>query len=163
MKAYGFQASPALSARHNASIRLAMMPYCDYLNRPTNKAFHDLTSILSPPPNLKSLLGLVLKYIPTPYRTTTYNMINEEGAGLPALERSLWLRSFFCATGGSVPDPEYNPKLHVPSLWDVPDGFFPKMLEDNLHRFRIQLYQLFKKRRVSPNLSRPQQQALTFL
>ena len=52
---------------------LGNMPTFDYYNTPSNKAFTDLTTTLTPPMNLQSLLGLGLKFIPTPFRTTTYN------------------------------------------------------------------------------------------
>ena len=66
-----------------------MMPLFYYYNCPTNCKFHDLTKFLKPPPNLRSLLGLGLKFIPTPFRTPTFSLINQPGSGIPELERSL--------------------------------------------------------------------------
>ena len=100
----------------NAIKVLGNMPTFDYYNRPSNKAFTNLTTKLTPPMNLRSLLGLGLKFIPTPFRTTTYNEISSEDKGSHYLERSLWLRCFFLKVGYSTPDVEFNPKLHVPSI-----------------------------------------------
>ena len=61
--AFGFIADLTKSTRENAATYLANMTVGDYFNRPTNMAFHELTSYLSPPKNLRSLLGLGLKFI----------------------------------------------------------------------------------------------------
>ena len=104
------------------------MPYFDYYNRPTNKAFTNLTTTLKPPMNLQSLLGLGLKFIPTPFRTTTFNEISAEGRGSHYLERSLPLHCFFLRVGYPTPDVEFNPKLHVPFIWNPPMETFPDIL-----------------------------------
>ena len=135
----------------------------DYYDRPHNIAFHDLTTRLKPRPNIRSLLGLGLKFIPTPFRTTTFNHLLKEDSGLPHLERSLQLRCFFLAVGYPPTDVEFNPRLHVPSDWEIPDGFFPKPLKKRLFNFRVRLRQLFKQRRTIPNLSLPQRNALEYL
>jgi hypothetical protein len=41
-------------------------------------AFHDLTTRLKPPRNIRSLLGLNLKFIPTPTRNTQWSKFEEE-------------------------------------------------------------------------------------
>lgn len=108
------------------------MPFFDYLHRPTNQAFHDLTTKLSPPPNLRSLLGLGLKFIPTPFSTTPFAHLKQQGMGLHHLERSLRLRCFFCATGEPQRDFEFNPKLHTPSDFEPPDKLFPSIVKRRL-------------------------------
>ena len=47
----------------NAIKVLGNMPTFDYYHRPSNKAFTNLTTKLTPPMNLRSLLGLGLKFI----------------------------------------------------------------------------------------------------
>ena len=142
---------------------LASLTTFDYWNRPSNLAFHDLTTQLSPPPNLKSLLGLGLKYIVTPFRSTSFSQLNKPNLGCPYLERSLRLRCFFCANGGPPPDSEYNPKLHVPSDWTPPPQFFPQILDRRLFQFAIRLRKLFYTRRALPNLSRTHRFSLDYL
>ena len=163
LQTYGFVASPDLSSRHNAAIRMAALPSFEYWNRPSNQAFHNLTTLLSPPPNLKSLLGLGLKFIPTPFRPTTFNQLNQIGAGLPYIERSLRLRCFFCAVGYPRTDVEFNPKLHIPSNWTPPEEYFPKILGPRLFQFAIRLRKLFRGHTSIPNLSRTHRSSLDYL
>jgi hypothetical protein len=70
---YGFIANPNKSRLENAAIILSTMPSWYYFNKPHNTAFHDLTTTINTPTNLKSFLGLGLKFIPTP-RYTTHNI-----------------------------------------------------------------------------------------
>jgi hypothetical protein len=139
------------------------MPTFDYWNRPTKLAFHDLTSQLTPPPNLRSLLGLGLKFIPTPFQTTPFSHLSKEGSGTAYLERSLRIRCFFCAEGPIKTSTDYNAKLHVPSQWMPPDEYFPKILPARLRQFSISLRRLFKPRRTIPNLTRHHRHALEYL
>ena len=69
--AFGFIASPLLSTNHNAFLILSHMPAWYYFDQPSHLAFHDLTSYITPPKNLCSLLGLWLKFCPTPRYTTS--------------------------------------------------------------------------------------------
>ena len=46
------------------------MPTWLYFSRSSNMAMHDLTTFRKPPSNIKSLLGLNLKFIPRPKFTT---------------------------------------------------------------------------------------------
>ena len=50
VRAFGWIADPTKSLRHNAHLRLASMPSWYYFDRPTNIAYHDLTTTLRPPP-----------------------------------------------------------------------------------------------------------------
>ena len=156
-------ASPEHTARHNAAAQMGSMTIHDYWNRPTNLAFHDLTTTITPPPNLKSLLGLGLKFIPTPFRTNTFTKINQEGTGLPALARSLRLRCFFCAVGEPTTNMEFNPKLHVKSNWEPPDKYYIKLLRNRMTQFEIRLRKLFKPRKSVPNLSPTHRYTLEYL
>jgi hypothetical protein len=160
--AYGFSADVTLTPRHNASQRLVALPTFDYWNRPTKLAFHDLTTLLSPPPNLRSLLGLGLKFIPTPFQTTRFSHLQQAGTGLTYLERSLRIRCFFCAEGTPT-STDYNPKMQYPSDWDPPDEYFPNLLKNRLFQFSLHLHRLFKPRPTVPNLTKHHRNALEYL
>ena len=142
---------------------MASMPASDYFCKPTNLAFHDLTSEYKPPPNLRSLLGLGLKFIPTPFRTTTFEKIMTPGKGIPSLERSMKLRYFFLKHGTPPIDLEYHPKLHVPSDFDPQDGSFPKILPGRILSFKIRIKRLFKRKKSIPNLSKHHRHTLQYL
>ena len=142
---YGFTANPSFSTHHNACIHMGNLPPFDYWNRPSNMAFHDLTSSITPPPNLRSLLGLGLGFIPTQYNTTRFSKVVEDPTGgFLNLERSLRLRCFFMNCGDPLPDSEWNLKLHVKSDWEPPN-FLPKPITHRLHQFWFQLKFLFLK------------------
>ena len=94
-----------------------------YFNRPTNLAFHDLTSRLSPPKNLRSLLGLGLKFIPTPHVPTLSSTLFSDKGAFPRLHRSIDLRCFFIDSNHldpSQPSEGYNPRMYIPSEWKPP-------------------------------------------
>ena len=138
------------------------MPSYDYWNRPNNLAFHDLTSTLRPPPNLRSLLGLGLKFIPTPYRTNSITTLLKRDNGLAYLDRTLRLRCFFCAQGNHEPRDCYS-KLRVPSDWNPPDIFFPTILTHRLFQFQVKLRKLFRRTRSLPNIAKHHRNALQYL
>jgi hypothetical protein len=99
--AFGFVANPGRSTRHNASLYLAQMPTWQYFERPTTMSFHDLTTRLKPPRNIRSLLGLNLKFIPTPTRNTQWSKFEEEI--LPQFGRDLKVKVFMT---GQQEDPD---------------------------------------------------------
>jgi hypothetical protein len=72
-EAYGFLPS-SKSIFQNACYLLRNMSVWYYFARPTNLAFHDLTPGKVMPSALKSLLGLSMKFIPTPKFTTHHMM-----------------------------------------------------------------------------------------
>ena len=74
---FGFAGDPTLSIQHNASINLAKMPTWYYFSRPSNMAFHDFTKRHKPQKNLRSLLGLGLKFIPTPSLTNSWSRLKK--------------------------------------------------------------------------------------
>ena len=145
LKAYGFKANIRLSVRQNAILRMENLFSFNYYNWPNDIAFHDLTTTKQPHPNIRSLLGLGLKFIPTPFRTTTINHLLTTNSGLPHLERSLRLRCFFLAKGYPPTDVEFNPKLHVPSDWEPDLSFFPDILQRRMFLLRIKLKKLFRQ------------------
>ena len=133
----------------------------DYWLRPTNLAFHNLTSDESPPRNLRSLLGLGLKFIPTPFHTNRFTDLTQPGFGIAHLERSLRLCCFFLSQQPT--SSTYNPRMYIPSTWVPPHQFFPRILQHRIHNFSIALRQEFYPRQITPNLSRHHRFALDTL
>ncbi len=71
----GFLPNLALSIHKNAQQVLGnMSPGC-YLLKAANTAFHDLTKWKSLPSATSSLLGLGLKFIPTPHHSSSHSEV----------------------------------------------------------------------------------------
>jgi hypothetical protein len=136
------------------------MPTWYYFSRPINLAYHDLTSFLTPPKNLRSLLGLGSKFIPTPRHTKNWSSMRE--SSFERLDRDLRLRSYFAGEGDND-DTDYNPKMYIKSKWTPPPWKFPRELPPRLDKFDATLAQIFKKRHGRPNLLPHQRRALTYL
>ena len=138
-----------------------------YFNRPTNLAFHDLTSRLSPPQNLRSLLGLGLKFIPTPHQSTMSSTLFSENGAFPRLNRQIDLRCFFVDSdhlNPSEPSEGYNPRMYIASEWNPPFSNVPRPLSRRLAHFEHVTTSHFRKKlRVTPNLLRHQRFALESL
>ena len=96
------------------------MPTWYYFSRPTNLAFHDLTTSTKPPSNLKHLLGLSLKFCPTPRFTTS-----SAESTLKRLKRSIYLKAFFAGTETEMLSKD-DIKMYVPSKWTPPEWEVPK-------------------------------------
>jgi hypothetical protein len=140
------------------------MPTWYYFSRPTHLAFHDFTLHKTPPKNLKSLLGLGLKFIPTPNNTNSWSKI--ASSGLERLKRSLHLRFHFAShtTTNTKDDTEYDPKLYVPSSWSPPHWTYPKLLlDERLGMFSDCLSRKFRRRYGRTNLLPHQHRALSHL
>jgi hypothetical protein len=152
---------------HNATNYLAQMTVFYYFNRPTNLAFHDLTSRLSPPKNLRSLLGLGLKFIPTPHQSTLASTLYSKEGAFPRLSRSIELRCFFIDSDHldpSEPSVNYNPRMYINSDWSPPFSNVPRALSQRLHHFEQTVTSEFRtKLKVKPNLLRHQRFALEHL
>ena len=74
---FGFVGDPTISKRHNASTTLPKMPTWYYFSWTSNMAFHDFTNQHKPQKNLRSLLGLGLKFIPTPSLTNCWSRLKQ--------------------------------------------------------------------------------------
>ena len=85
------------------------MPCWYYFGQSTNTAFHNFCEAGTPiPRNLKFLLGLSLKFIPTPFFTA-----NDISKTTNRLERSVALKTFLA---GQEPDEkDYDPKIYIQS------------------------------------------------
>ena len=103
-----------------------------------------------PPKNLCSLLGLGLKFIPTPHHTNTWNKLKD--TSMPKFQRAIHLRCHFAETKTSSED-TYDPKMYVRSNWTPPHWSLPPVvLKERLDKFSLTLDNLFKKRIGKTNL-----------
>lgn len=129
-----------------------------YYYRPINSTFHDLTTYIKPRPYLRSILGLGLKYIPTPRSSNNFKKMDAFTKIRHALKLGFWF-------AGKPNDPtEYNPRIYVRSKWDPPAFSYPKVqLDPRLDRFESTLKSQFKPRQGTPNLLPHQQRALNYL
>ncbi len=109
----GFLPNLALSIHKNARQVLGdMSPGC-YLLKAANTAFHDLTKRKSLPPATSSLLGLGLKFIPTPHHSSSRSKVEPSHV---QIERDIGLKTFFAGQDdGSTPS-----KLRAKSNWRLP-------------------------------------------
>jgi hypothetical protein len=83
-------------------------------------AFHDLTTRLVPPKNLRDLLGLNLKLIPNTKRNMTWEEFKK--IILPRFDRDLWVKVFMSVKEEDEP---YNPKIYARSEWTPTNLFTP--------------------------------------
>lgn len=161
--AYGFVADPNKTASHNAFLHLRTLSWLEYSLRPTNLAFHDLTRHHPPPLNLRSVLGLGLKFIPTPTFPTRWLDIGKRPqCTLSKLYRSFQLREYFsdCPPANpAIPSANYDPKLHIASDWSPPRPL-GTALHSRLVAFQEALRPLYRRRRSRFNLLRTQRHAL---
>ena len=159
---FSFAADPTLSIWHNVSATLATMPTLYYFSRPSNLAFHDFTKKHKPAKNLWSLLGLGLKFIPTPSPTNSWSQLRK--SSYDRLFCSIHLRFHFAGKPPSEGTTSYDPKLYVQSKWTPPHWTIPPIaLEERLSRFSTALNKLFKTHKGKTNLLPHQQRALQML
>ena len=140
---YGFVADPTLSTHHNASIQIAKMFCWFFFTRPQNIAFHDLTSTSTPvPKNIRSLLGLGLKFCPVQHKTPS------QSANFDRFRRNLLCKTFF-AKDETESDPEYEAKFYVNTDWEPPDFSIPDSVLDRLNNFETKMKLAYKSHRRS--------------
>ena len=158
---FGFVADPKKTLLHNASCTLATTPTWYYFARPSHLAFHDFTQQKQPAKNLRSLLGLGLKFIPTPRCTNTWTKLKE--TSMPKLQRAIHLRFHFTGSETSSND-TYDPKMYIRSNWTPPYWTLPPIvLQQRLDKFATTLNKLFKRRMGKTNLPSYQTRALQSL
>ena len=141
----------SLTPRHNAILCTGNQPTWFYFNRPTHTAFHDLTLPSTRiPRNIKSLLGLGLKFCPVPKYTTRDPSLN-----LNRFERNLLCKTYF---GFDPDDPrreDYNPKFYSPSNWVPAPWMIPNTVISRLEKVASAIYNAYhqkQKRRRTENL-----------
>jgi hypothetical protein len=81
-----------------------------YFGRPTTMAFNNLTTRLKPPRNLRSLLGLNLKFILNTQRHVPWATFDKEI--IPRFDRDPRIKVFMASEESDEP---YNPKMYVSS------------------------------------------------
>ena len=119
-----------------------------YFSRPTHIAFHDLTTTIKPPKNIRSLLGLGTKFCPTP-RHTNYK-IDET---LSRLDRDLQVKQWMIGYANNNDDnSEYNPKMYIRSKWTPPHWELQKELSKRCASFSTAVSTIFTKRKGRTNL-----------
>lgn len=137
----------------NARQALGQLHPHDYFS-PINKlAFHNLTenNELSSETNL--LLGLGLKFIPTPQINITTDDLDHT---FTRFERDIGLRVYF--SGEDDKDTYDSAELRKKSSWRAP--LPPPEIDNRLCIFQRELEKVFVRRRTTPNLTRVQQRIL---
>ena len=135
------------------------MPTWYYFLLPTNPSFHDLRFNKNTPIpyHVKSLLGLSLKFCPTPRYTYTNTIISNT---LRRHQRDLWLKNYFA---DNLLDDNYNPRLYCKSSWLPPEWKINRELQRRFKEFEIKYKLLFKRRHGVSNLLPSQRIALQCL
>jgi hypothetical protein len=158
MDTFGFVADITKSRRHNAATYLSTMHPWDYFSRPSNMAFHDLSTVLKPPKNLISLLGLSLKFIPSPWMNVPWAAYEDHT--FAHFDRELKAKVFMA---DHEYDGTYNPDLYVKSRWTPPPWKPPLEITRRLHSFKAAVKKLVKTKQSASNLLLHQKKALNYL
>ena len=149
---YSFLPSLSRSFFRNACELMARMSVWYYFARPTNLAFHDLTQGKIVPPAARSLLGMSLKFIPTPPLTGLPKDLNNS---LDRFERDMQIKSFFAGSeDGLLASTSTMPKLYIRSKWTPPPWEIPRAVTTRSAFFRARIKQLFRCRKGVPNFFR---------
>jgi hypothetical protein len=147
----GFLQNLALSIHKNAQQVLGdMSPGC-YLLKAANTAFHDLTKRKSLPPAASSLLGLGLKFIPTPCHSSSPSKVEPS---LARIECDIGLKTFSVGQDdGSTPS-----KLRAKSNWCPP--LPSRTIDVRVNSFLMKVHGLITKQEGKQNLTPHQRQLL---
>ena len=137
------------------------MPTWLYFARASNMAMHDLTKSKKPPPNLRCLLGLNLKFIPRQCFTTS-----DITEAKTRFKQQIFLQDYYIhnpVDPNTVHHTPYNPKLHIrthwmPAPWKISDSTVART-----DSFLNSLNKIFRKKQCSPNLSTTQLTLLKYL
>ena len=135
------------------------MPAWYYFVRPCNPSFHDLRNNKDTPISyhVKSLLGLSLKFCPTPRYTHNNTTLSTT---LRRHQRDLWLKNYF---KDNILDDNYNPRLYFKSSWLPPEWKIHKELQRRFQDFETNYKSLFKRHHGTSNLLPSQRIALQSL
>ena len=125
-----------------------------YFGKVLNRAFHDLTDGKSIPPAAHEILGLSLKFIPTPEYTTPTNLAVQS---FDRLERDIGLKVWFAGDDKELP----KTKLYLKSIWHPP--LPPLEIDSRLSKFGAELKKIIFRRRGKPNLNSFQRQLIARL
>ena len=125
------------------------MPSWYYFNKPSNFAFHDLTTSIKPPPNLRTLLGNSLKFIPTKQYTHTAQYITNNT--MDRLNHDLEIKMYYA--GQSIDnDKDFDSSMYIKSDWTPPPWGISDDLSTRALNFGNKLKAIFKKKRGKSNL-----------
>ena len=122
-----------------------------YFGKVLNKQFHDLTDGKSIPPAAHEILGLSLKFIPTPEYTTHTNHAVQS---FDRLERDVALKVWFAGEKSDLDET----KLYLKSDWHPP--LPPLEIDSRLSKFGSEMKKIIFRRRGKPNLNTFQRQLL---
>lgn len=133
------------------------MPVWHYFARPTNLSFHDLTLEDTPkPPNVRSLLGLGLKFIPIPSQTPKRSQL--QSMTTTRLDRDMRLRCYFADQPNSF---DGDMRMYVRSNWTPKPWLYPKEVAYRMNILYDHIMKEFKsKRKRTENLLPHQMRAL---
>jgi hypothetical protein len=112
------------------------MPAWYYFARPDNLSCHNLCSILKPPMNVRSLLGLGLNFCPRPRYSN--HIITKE---LERFERDIYVKAFMAELKKPIP------RLYQRSDWKPPEKLINFSLKRRTSVFKMKLNKMFKKRK----------------
>eukprot|EP00957_Ditylum_brightwellii_P178817 13621099-Ditylum_brightwellii.AAC.1 len=143
---------------------MGLYPKWYYFNKPTNMAFHNLTSSEKtssiPVQQIKSLLGLGLKYRPTPRYTTRKKLIRD--TTLMRFRRNLLVKGYYA--GQELPaNNNFNKKMYIASTWEPPPWTIPWQIDQRTSDFETDVQQLYTKKQAPPNLLPTQLNTLSLL
>ena len=128
------------------------MPTWYYFSHPSNLAFHDFTKNHKPEKNLRSLLGLGLKFIPTPSLTNSWSRLQQSSYDRPYTYDSTSLEP---PPPPQRRDDHLRPQTLCPIQMDTPPPHWtipPVALEERLSCFSGALNKLFKTPKGKTNL-----------
>ena len=137
------------------------MPTWLYFSRSSNMALHDLTTENKPPPNLKLLLGLNLKFIPRRKFTTTDLEDTKK-----RFQQQVFLQDYYInnPTDPTTEEtPTFNPKLHIPTHWIPSPWKITPSVVTKTDNFLQEVSSLFRHKLCTPNLSVSQLHLLKYL
>jgi hypothetical protein len=129
-----------------------------YFIRPSNMAFHDLSTVLKPPKNLRSLLGLSLKFITSPRTNVPWTAFEDHS--FTRFDRKVKFKVFMAdhEDGGT-----YKPDLYVKSRWTPPPWKNPLEITRRLHYFKEAVKKLVKPKQSPSNLLLHQKKAFDYI
>jgi hypothetical protein len=148
---FGFLPNLALSIHKNAQEVMGDTSLGCFFLKATNKAFHDLTRGKFLAPATTSLLGLSLKFIPTPRYAPS---VTDIAPTLDPNEQEIEMKTFFsgCDQGVKIPI------LHAKSPWHPP--LPPRQVDYWINNFLNGIRGLFQWHKGKQNLTPHQRQRL---
>ena len=136
---------------------LGNVPTGRYFEKVLNKAFHDLTYGKYIPPAAQEILGLSMKFIPTPRYTTCANQL---ASSFDRLERDIFLKTYFAGDEDDLftSSTPTKSKLYVKSTWSPP--LPPYKIDKRLSNLGTALRKIFVRTFGKPNLNTFQRKLL---